>query len=330
MRIRWRGLQLPSQVSCDTGSLTSTYGKFMAEPFERGFGTSIGNSLRRILISSLEGSAVTQVKIQGIQHEFSTLPGVVEDMTDVILNIKSLVVKNYSDEIKTVTIEKSKGVVTGADVKTDGTVDVINKDLVLATLTAEVPFKIEMLVENGRGYRPATDYQTKDREVGVIPVDALFSPVRRVKWEVEETRVGKKTNYDRLILEIWTDGSLRPDTALVEATKILRKHLNPFLQYNELGSQIHALPMSSLGASPQDSALDAKLNQRIIDLQLSQRALNCLNSEGIKSVRDLVRLPESEVLKIRSLGDTTLNEIKAKLTENGLRLGMPVPDLASV
>ncbi|MEK6235669.1 MAG: DNA-directed RNA polymerase subunit alpha, partial [Planctomycetales bacterium] len=282
MRIRWRGLQLPSQVVCDPVSLTTTYGRFSVEPFERGFGATVGNSLRRILLSSLEGSAVTEIRIEGVQHEFSTLPGVVEDMTDVVLNVKALVVKNYSDEQRVVIVEKNtRGVVTGSDVQTDEAVEVINPDHVLATLTEDVPFEMAMVVESGRGYVPATERMPKEREIGVIPIDSLFTPVRRVEWEVEETRVGKKTNYDRLNLEICTDGSIGPEFALVEAAKIFRKHLNPFLQYNELGSFIHAEAPQAIPHPEHDAVLEAKLNMSIAELKLSVRATNCLESESI-------------------------------------------------
>ena len=211
MHIRWRGLELPSVVTCDTATLTSTYGKFVAEPFERGFGVTIGNSLRRILLSSLRGSAVTQIKIRGAQHEFTTIPGVLEDVTDIVLNVKSLVVKNHSESTKVITVEKSEtGVVTGADVQTDADVEVINRDHVLATLTDNVPFMMEMVVENGRGYVPSTEHSAADHEIGIIPIDAVYSPVTRVRYEIEETRVGQKTNYDKLTLEIWTNGSISP------------------------------------------------------------------------------------------------------------------------
>ena len=196
MRIRWRGLELPSKVTCDTRSLSATYGKFVAEPFERGFGTTVGNSLRRILLSSIEGSAVTQVKLQGAQHEFTTLPGVVEDVTDIILNVKSLVVKNLSDQPKTIRIDRhEKGVVTAAHIIADETVQIINPEHIIATMTDDVPFVVEMTVENGRGYRTADENAGREREIGVIPVDSSFSPVIRVKYEIEETRVGQRTNY---------------------------------------------------------------------------------------------------------------------------------------
>ena len=210
MHIRWRGLELPGVVTADPKTLTSTYGKFTAEPFERGFGTTVGNSLRRVLLSSLEGSAVTQIKLAGSLHEFTTIKGVLEDAADIVLAVKSLVVKNHSDSTRVVRIEKStRGPVTGADIQTDEAVEVVNKDLVLANLTDDVPFELEMVIENGRGYVPASEQSQASQEIGIIPVDAVFSPVTRVKYEVEETRVGQKTNYDKLTMEIWTTGPSR-------------------------------------------------------------------------------------------------------------------------
>src|SRR5258708_22329030 len=208
MRIRWRGLELPNRVGSDRTTLTDTYGKFVAEPFERGFGVTVGNSLRRILLSSLEGSAVTRVKIQGVQHEISTIPGVVEDVTDIILNIKSLVVKNSSEQDRVIRIDRhERGVVTAASIITDEAVQIINPEHIIATLTDDVPFVLEMTVENGRGYRTAEENTDKEREIGVIPVDSSFSPVVRVKYEIEETRGGQRTNYDKLVMEIWTNGT---------------------------------------------------------------------------------------------------------------------------
>src|SRR2546426_1677124 len=239
MRIKWRGLELPNRVSSDRDTLSDTYGKFYAEPFERGFGVTVGNSLRRILLSSLEGSAVTQVKIQGVQHEISTIPGVVEDVTDIILNIKSLVVKNTSEQARTIRIDRhEKGVVTAANIITDEAVQIINPEHIIATMTDDVPFVVEMTVENGRGYRTAEENSGKEREIGVIPVDSSFSPVVRVKYDIEETRVGQRTNYDKLVMEIWTNGTINPQMALVEGAKILRKHLNPFIQYAEPGPEM--------------------------------------------------------------------------------------------
>ncbi len=324
MRIRWRGLELPSQVTCDRASLTATYGKFVAEPFERGFGTTIGNSLRRILLSSLEGSAVTRLKLHGAQHEFTTLPGVVEDVTDISLNVKSLVVRSYSQQPRVLRIDKSaRGVVTGADIRADDQVDVIAKDHVIATLTDDVPFVMEMVVENGRGYVPATEHSPQVQEIGVIPVDAAFSPVTRVRYEVEETRVGQKTNYDKLTMEIWTDGSLSPEMALTEAAKILRKHLNPFVQFSELGQRVNAEARPAVAGF--DPAIETKLSMSLAELNLSVRATNCLETENIHTIRDLVARSEDQLLDVRNFGETTLNEVREKLSDLGLRLGMRLP-----
>jgi DNA-directed RNA polymerase subunit alpha len=329
MRIRWRGLELPSLIMPDKSVLTPTYGKFTAEPFERGFGVTIGNSLRRILLSSLEGSAVTQIKLHGALHEFSTLPGMVEDVTDVVLNVKSLVVKNYSDQTRVLRIEKNtKGPITGADVQSDDQVEVINKDHLIATLTEDVPFLLEMVVENGRGYVPATEHTPQVQEIGIIFIDASFSPVVRVRYEVEETRVGQKTNYDKLTMEIWTNGSVAPDMALVEAAKILRKHLNPFVQFAELGPAVHSEARMP-GNYGMDPALEAKLNMSLAELDLSVRATNCLESENINTVRDLVQRSEDQLLEVRNFGETTLTEVREKLADHGLRLGMRLAQTAA-
>lgn len=332
MRIRWRGLELPSKViPASTDTDDPNYGRFVAEPFERGFGHTLGNSLRRILLSSLEGSAVTRVKVQGIQHEFSTIPGVVEDITDICLNLKSLIIKNRASTTKTLRIERhTRGVVTGADVITDDQVDVINKDLVIATMTDDVPFNIELTVGNGRGYVSATEHYENDPEVGVIPLDAIYSPVVRVRHSIEDTRVGQRTNYDKLIMEIWTDGTVSPEMALVEAAKILRKHLNPFISYREPGPEMPPEAglknmATEVGYAPVDLELEEKLNQHLADLSLSVRATNCLESEGINTVRDLVTKTEDQLLQVRNFGETTLLEVRERLSALNLRLGMKPP-----
>lgn len=331
MRIRWRGLELPNRVSSDRNSLTDTYGRFVAEPFERGFGVTVGNSLRRILLSSLEGSAVTRVKIQGVQHEISTIPGVVEDVTDIILNVKSLVVKNTSDLPRTIRIDRhERGVVTAASIITDEAVQIINPEHIIATLTDDVPFVMEMTVENGRGYRTADENAGKDREVGIIPVDSSFSPVVRVKYEIEDTRVGQRTNYDKLIMEIWTNGTITPQLAVVEGAKILRKHLNPFIQYAEPGAEMPVEDRQDTPPTgePMDHELERKLNMSLAELELSVRATNCLESEGITTVRDLVIRTDEELLEVRNFGETTLREVKSKLQERGLHLGMKLASAA--
>ncbi|MBQ78725.1 MAG: DNA-directed RNA polymerase subunit alpha [Planctomycetaceae bacterium] len=342
MHIRWRGLELPGSVVADSATLTNTYGKFTAEPFERGFGTTVGNSLRRILLSSLEGSAVTQIKLGGAQHEFTTIKGVQEDVTDIVLAVKSLVVKNHSDSTRVVRVEKSlKGPITGADVQVDESVEVVSKDLVLATLTDDVPFELEMVIENGRGYVPSSEHSPDGHEIGIIPVDAVFSPVTRVRYEVEETRVGQKTNYDKLTLEVWTDGTITPEMALVEAAKILRKHLNPFVGYTSPGASIHAAAgdtgstgAGSGGAGVLDlekleAPLDSRLGMLISQLSLSHRAENSLIRNDITTLGQLVKKTRDEVANLQSAGEQTLQEIEDKLKELGVSFGMESIDTHS-
>ncbi|MDR1141501.1 MAG: DNA-directed RNA polymerase subunit alpha [Planctomycetaceae bacterium] len=329
MRIRWRGLELPSKVTCDPDSLTETYGKFVAEPFERGFGHTVGNSLRRVLLSSLEGSAVTRIKIKNALHEFMSLKGVYEDVTEIVLNVKALVVKSYDDKPKVLRIsKKTKGPVTSDDIQRDDTVDVISRGHHIATLTDDVPFEMEMVVENSRGYVPATEQLAHSRDkgddIGFIPLDAAFSPVVRVQYNVEETRVGQKTNYDRLTMQIWTDGSISPELALVEGAKIFRKHLNPFLQYDRLEMGVFA-KVKTIGSMGIDPGLEEKLKMPLSQLELSVRAMNCLETERINIIRDLVVRTEESLLDMRNFGETTLTEVKEKLRKFDLQLGMRIP-----
>ncbi|MHC4778923.1 MAG: DNA-directed RNA polymerase subunit alpha, partial [Planctomycetota bacterium] len=223
MRIRWRNLEIPSRVVCEEESRQDQYGSFIAEPFERGFGVTVGNSLRRVLLSSIEGTAVTSVKIDGAEHEFSTLPGIVEDVTEIVLNVKKLLVRLHTDQPKTLKIEvKKKGEVTAADIVEEAEVEIVNPDLHICTLADSRPFTMELNVRRGRGYVTAEENDAEEQEIGVIPVDSIFSPILRVKFWTENTRVGKMTNYDRLHMDIWTDGTVTPEDALVEASKILR------------------------------------------------------------------------------------------------------------
>ena len=326
MRTRWRGLELPTRVVNDQQVSTPTYGRFTVEPFERGFGTTVGNSLRRILLSSLEGAAVTRIRIAGADHEFTSLPGVLEDVTDIILSVKSLVVKSHVDAPQTLRLHSEvKGPVTAGMIEAPPTIEVINTDLVLATLTDNVVFDIEMIVQSGRGYVPAEEMidPDADQEIGWIYVDAGFSPVTRVRYNTEDTRVGQKTNYDRLVLEIWTNGTITPEMAMVEAAKILRKHLNPFVQYFELGEQIvESKPAEA--HEEVDLELQRKLSMSVHELELSVRSNNCLEAAKIDSVGQLVRMTEAELLKIRSFGKTSLREVKRKLDDLALTLGMDV------
>jgi DNA-directed RNA polymerase subunit alpha len=335
MRVTWRGLELPTSVEQDTTVSSDKYGRFFIEPFERGFGTTIGNSLRRVLLSSLEGSAVTSIKIAGVDHEITSINGVMEDVTEIVLNVKSLVVRLDSDQPKTMKISVEKaGVVTAADIVADPAIELINKDTVIATLTEELNFEIEMVVEKGRGYLPASErLETLDRfdqETGRILLDAVYSPVTRVRYTTEDTRVGQRTNYDKLILEIWTDGTVTPEMALIEAAKILRKHINPFIQYFKLGEETIVDEVTEekdiLEEKTVDEELVEKLKIPIEELELSVRANNCLESAKVETVGQLVKMNEPDLLKIRSFGKTSLREIKRKLADIGLALGMTIAD----
>jgi DNA-directed RNA polymerase subunit alpha len=329
MRIRWRGLELPSRVLRDTPASTDTYARFTAEPFERGFGTTVGNSLRRILLSSLEGAAVTHIKIKGAEHEFSSLPGVMEDVSEIILNVKSLIVRLDADEPKEMKlIGKKAGPVTAGMIEADPSITLVNPDHVLATLTEDVPFEMTLTVNKGRGYVTASENieDAEEQEIGLIAVDSLYSPVTRVRYATEDARVGQKTDYDRLILEVWTNGTVSPEMALVEASKILRKHLNPFVQYFELGSETanddSVTALRDATRATIDPDLRQKLSMTVQELDLSVRANNCLESAKITTVRDLVKKTDSDLLKVRSFGKTSLREVKRKLADLGLSLGM--------
>ncbi len=327
MRIRWRDLELPSRVVPDKNLNTENYGKFVVEPFERGFGTTIGNSLRRVLLSSLQGASITSVKITGAEHEFSSLEGVMEDVADIILNIKNLVVSMDSDNTKTMRLSaEGPGEVTADLIEADPSITIHNKDLVICTLTKQIDFDMELTIQKGRGYVPASEqYQsTEDQEVGLIPIDAVYSPVVRVRYKVEDTRVGQKTNYDKLALESWTNSTVSPEMALVEASKILRKHLNPFVQYFELGDETAS--EAATAAARVDEDLIKKLQMPISELEMSVRASNCLESAQMTTVADIVTHTESELLKVRSFGKTSLREVRRKLSELDMHLGMELPD----
>jgi DNA-directed RNA polymerase subunit alpha len=309
MHIRWRGLELPYRVVKEERSASETFGRFTAEPFERGFGTTVGNGLRRVLLSSLEGAAVTKVKIAGVTHEFSTMPGVLEDVTDIILNIKGLVISmdSDSDEPKTMRLSaEGPGEVTAELIEADPSITIHNQQKVIATLTDKRDFAVEFTVQRGRGYMPASEQHKReeDQVVGEIAVDAIFSPVQRVRYRVEDTRVGQRTNYDRLVMDIWTNGTVTPDMAMVEAAKILRKHLNPFVQYDAIGAE--------------------RVPVEIADL--SVRASNCLEGGKLRFVCDIVTKTENDLLELRAFGRTSLREVKKKLEEMELALGMPLPE----
>ena len=334
MRIRWRNLELPTRVV--TEEATSVYGRFNAEPFERGFGTTVGNGLRRVLLSSIEGSAITTVKIKGVLHEFTALPYMVEDMTDVILNLKQLLVRLHRDGDVTLRIERNtKGAVTGADVICDPGAEVVNPDLHIATLAEDGEFHCELTARRGRGYATAEENTGEEQEIGVIPIDAIFSPVLRVRYRTENTRVGKVTTYDKLVLEIWTDGTISPGDALVEASKIYRKHLNPFVQHGMPGAEVVAEVVRQPDFALPEPVPREQLELRermalpISDLDLSVRASNCLEVENVRTIGDLVRLSVADLLNFKNFGKTSLREVEQKLSGTGLALEMDVEALAA-
>lgn len=323
MRMRWRGLELPSRVIRDSAVSTDSYGRFTVEPFEQGYGATLGNSLRRVLLSSLEGAAVTSVKIAGVTHEFCSIDGVLEDVTDILLNIKGIIVGMVGAERKTMTLKRNTaGEVRAGDVVTDPAVTVANPDHLIATLTSDVAFECEMTVETGRGYATVADNRMPEQELGVIPIDSIFSPILRVRYRTENMRVGQLTNYDRLILEVWTKGTVSPEDALVEAGMILRKHLNPFVMYHEMGDdRVAAQCEMPSASSPEDAAMDEMLDKPVSSLNLSARASNCLEAARVTTIRDLVTRSEGDLLRFRSFGKTSLHEVQRKLTEMGLTLG---------
>lgn len=324
MRVRWREFELPSRVECEDATKSEIYGRFVIEPFERGFGHTVGNSLRRVLLSSIEGAAVVQARIDGVDHEFATKEGVFEDIAHVLLNCKRILVRlRDRDETELYINKKGKGTITAGDIEHNDAVEILNKSLKLATLTADVEFRAILTVRRGRGYLTGQENSNGESEIGCLWLDSTFSPVTRVRYRVEDTRVGQVTNYDRLSLEIWTNGTVHPEAALVQASKILRKHLNPLVKYFELGPQMMVPQLPDFDAGPEeDEDLRKMLDLPISHLELSVRASNCLESENISTVRDIVRRTEEEILKIRNFGSTSLVELKEKLAEQNLSLGM--------
>lgn len=314
----WRDFATPRKLICDDETLTDTYGKFIAEPFERGYGMTIGNSLRRVLLSSIEGAAVTSMKIDGVLHEFSAIPGVLEDITQVVLNVKQLVLRSHSRQPKTLVIEKDKkGPVMASDLQGDETVEVVNPDMILCTLTKPQKFRMELEVSRGRGYVPAEKHKKEGQPIGIIPVDALFSPVQRVNFSVEDTRVGQVTDYDRLLLEIWTNGSMSPKDSLLYASNILQRHLDLFVNYGSLPEEPEEEAPSAISEELQE-----KLKTPISELELSVRSANCLREAKIATIGDLVEKSPQELLKYRNFGKKSLAEIDELLQGMGLQLGM--------
>ncbi|MEC8319763.1 MAG: DNA-directed RNA polymerase subunit alpha [Planctomycetota bacterium] len=327
MQVRWRGLELPARVDKDPKSATDSFGRFTAEPFVRGFGTTVGNSLRRILLSSIEGAAVTKVSIQGVSHPFETMEGVLQDVTDILLNLKNLVVSMQGDgPVEMKVSAEGLGDITAELIECDPSITIHNPELVLATLTADRDFEATLTVERGRGYRPASEYyeSTEDQVIGEIPIDAIFSPVTRVRYRTESARVGQRTDYDQLVLDIWTTGTVSPEMAMIEGAKILRKHLNPFIMYEEAGEEV--VSSEVMKTTEEDMEVYRKLQQPLADLDLSVRSSNCLESAQIRTVAELVQKSEDELLSLRAFGRTSLREIEKKLEELGFTLGMAVPE----
>lgn len=322
MGIKWKDFQLPKRLECDETTYTGTYGKFTAAPFERGYGVTLGNSLRRVLLSSIEGSAITSVKFGGVSHEFSAIPGIMEDVTEVILNLKTVILSSHSNIPKTVYIRKnSKGPVTAADIETDETIDVVNPAQHIATLTKDVKFEAELEVGRGRGYVPAEINKKEEQSIGVIPVDSIFTPVKNVNFYVENTRVGQKTDYDKLVLEITTNGSISPKDALLYASNILQRHLDIFVSFGQLPEDLEE---EEPEMTKEEVSLYEKLRLPISELELSVRSSNCLREANIKIIADLVKRSEDDMLGFKNFGKKSLTEIKELLAGMGLTLGMAV------
>ncbi|MDD4870361.1 MAG: DNA-directed RNA polymerase subunit alpha [Kiritimatiellae bacterium] len=320
MPIRLSRFEMPKRAVKDEIKATETYAKFVAEPFEVGYGRTIGNSLRRVLLSSIEGAAITSVRITGAEHEFCSVSGIVEDVTDIILNLKKVLLKTYVREPRILTVNvKGPGEVTAGDIQTDGTVEILNPDAHIATLSDDGRLEMKLEARIGRGFCPAEWNKKPDQEIGRIPIDSIFSPVRRVNFYTENTRVGQKTDYDKLVIEIWTDGRVTPDDALTMSAAILRHHLDVFVNYDK---DIVEFEESEKQIDAEREELRRKLNMSVNEIELSVRAANCLNNANITTVGQLAQKTEADMLKYRNFGKKSLNEIKGKLVELGLALGM--------
>ena len=315
----WKGFQRPKRLECDTESLTPTYGKFHAQPFERGFGTTIGNALRRVLLSSVEGAAITAVRIEGVLHEFTAIPGVVEDTIDLILNLKSIPIKLNSSHPETIHLRAEGAMeVKSGNIEANPNVEILNPDIHIATLSDEGRLDIEMRVKQGRGYISADRNFDTDLTIGFIPIDSLHSPVRKVSYVVEDARLGQTTDYDKLSIEVWTNGAVAPQSAVALASKLLKDHLSIFINFEETPE------MDEEEIDREKDRLRENLMRSIEELELSVRSYNCLKNADIKSIADLVVRTEAEMLKTKNFGRKSLNEIKELLAEMGLSLGMKV------
>src|SRR5580658_2760297 len=320
MPVRLGRFEMPKRLQKEEATATPTYAKFVAEPFETGYGHTIGNSLRRVLLSSLEGAAISSIKIDGAMHEFTTIEGVVEDVTDIVLNLKKIKFKAHTREEQVLLLSANKeGAVTAADIQLNQNVELVNPDLHICTLDKKKKFEMELTIKIGRGFCPSDENKKPGQAIGVVAIDSLFSPVTRVRYNVEAARVGNRTDYDRLILEIWTDGRLTPDDALTQASAILSHHLDVFVGYDK-----NAVEFEEAADKQDDEKMKMKklLNMSVNEIELSVRAANCLNNANITTVGQLALKSEQEMLKYRNFGKKSLNEIKEKLSSLGLSLGM--------
>lgn len=316
----WRELIRPKRIEAEAETLTATYGKFTAEPLERGFGTTLGNALRRVLFSSLQGAAIVQVKFDGVHHEFSTIPGVKEDVTEIILNLKGVRLKAHTDKPKRLRIDKrGPGTVAAADIQAGSTVEILNPDQPLATLSEGANLDAELVVKVGKGYVPAVRNRDEDMPIGQIAIDAIFSPIEKVNFRVEQARVGQRTDFDKLILELWTDGSVRPDDALAYAAKILKDQVQVFINFEEVDEP------ETASMEPQDFTYNPNLDRKVSELELSVRAANCLKAANIRYIGELVQKTDAEMLKTKNFGRKSLNEIKDILATMNLHLGTEIP-----
>ncbi len=315
----WKGFQRPKRLEVERETLTDRFGRFHAQPFERGFGTTIGNALRRVLLSSIEGAAITAVKIEGVLHEFSPIPGVVEDATDIILNLKQIPLKLHVDYTKTLYLKVNKsGEVRARDIEGDADVEILEPDAHIATVAAGGKLQMELRLKRGRGYVSADKNFDEDLGIGWIPVDSIHSPVKKVNYLVEAARLGQTTDYDKLTLDVWTNGSVNPRDAVSLAAKLVRDHLNIFVNLDETMEQ----PQDAQAEPTRVGALNEHLDKSVEELELSVRSYNCLKNANIRTIRELVQKTEAEMLKTKNFGRKSLNEIKEILQSMGLSLGM--------
>jgi DNA-directed RNA polymerase subunit alpha len=315
----WKGFQKPKRLEVNRDTLTDRYGRFYAQPFERGFGTTVGNALRRVLLSSIEGAAITAVKIEGVLHEFSPIPGALEDTTEIILNLKRVPFKLHVDEPKTVYLKASgEKAVTAKDIEVDADVEVLDPDVPIATLAAGAELNVEMRLKNGRGYVSAEKNFDEDLTIGYIPLDSVHTPIKKVNYLVDAARVGQATDYDKLTVDLWTNGCVTPAEAMGLSAKLLKDHLTIFINFEEEG------PVEEVVVDTERQALNEHLNRSVDELELSVRSYNCLKNANIQSIGELVQKTEAEMLRTKNFGRKSLNEIKEILTTMGLSLGMRI------